>query len=94
MKVLLDECIPRKFKIHFPEHDCTTVPELGLAGTKNGELLSLAEQRGFEVFVTLDRGIQYEQNLPHRKIAVIIIRARSSRLADLLPYVPECTRDS
>ena len=90
MKVLLDECIPRKFKHSLMDHECRTVPEEGLAGMKNGELLSLAELRGFEAFVTTDHGIEYEQNLAGRKIAVIIIRATSNQLADLMPHVPAC----
>jgi hypothetical protein len=61
-RILLDECIPRRLKKHLAEHDCFTVSELGLAGKKNGELLSLAEADGFQVFVTLDRGLAYEQN--------------------------------
>jgi len=68
VRVLLDECVPRKFKEHFPGHECVTVPELGLAGKKNGELLSLAEEAGFQVFITLDQGIEYEQNLMGRRI--------------------------
>ena len=63
MKILLDECIPRRFKESLVGHICLTVPEVGLAGRKNGELLSLAEQDGFEVFLTLDKGLQYQQNL-------------------------------
>ena len=50
MKVLIDECIPRKIKRSLPGHECQTVPEAGLAGKTNGELLSLAERQGFEVF--------------------------------------------
>jgi len=65
------------------------VPELGLAGKKNGELLSLAEADGFEVFITLDRGIAYQQNLSGRNIAVMLIRAKSSRLADLISRVAD-----
>jgi predicted nuclease of predicted toxin-antitoxin system len=49
MKILLDECIPRKLKNALPEHECQTVPEAGLAGLKNGRLLSLAEKAGFEL---------------------------------------------
>jgi hypothetical protein len=90
MKVLLDECIPRKFKAELGGYDCSTVPECGLAGKKNGELLALAETQGFDAFVTLDRGIQYQQNLAGRSIAVLIIRANSNRLTDLLPHVTEC----
>ena len=89
MKVLLDECIPRKFKHHLSGLECYTVPEEGLAGKKNGELLSLAQEAGFEVFLTVDRGIEFEQNLKQRSIAVVIIRAQSSRLSDLLVHVPE-----
>jgi hypothetical protein len=63
MKILIDECIPQKFKRNLPGHDCLTVPEAGLAGAGNGQLLSLAEERGFEVFLTIDRGFEYEQNL-------------------------------
>lgn len=90
MRILLDECVPRKLKNSIAEHDCRTVPEAGLAGEKNGELLALAERLGFEVFVTMDKGVEYEQNLSERKIAIIILRARSNRLIDLLRYVPAC----
>ncbi len=55
MKILFDECIPRKFKNSFTEYESLTVPEAGLAGKKNGELLTLAERRGFEVFLTIDK---------------------------------------
>ena len=92
MKLLLDECVPRKFKNHLPGHECHTVPEAGLGGKKNGELLSLAESAGFQVFLTLDRGIEYEQNLRRRRIGIVLIRAKSSRLVDLLPHVPEVLR--
>jgi hypothetical protein len=92
MKVLLDECVPRKFKNSLSRHDCSTVPEEGFAGKKNGELLALAESAGFQVFLTLDRGIEYQQNLPPRTIAVVIIRTKSSRLAELLPHVPDLLR--
>jgi len=68
------------------------VPEEGLAGKKNGELLSLAEKSGFEVFLTLDRGLEYEQNLRQKCIAVILIYPKSSRLADLSPHSPEILR--
>ena len=91
MKVLIDECIPKKFKASLaaPEHECLTVPEAGLASKRNGELLDLAEPN-FDVFITLDRGIQYQQNLTGRKLAIIIIRAKSNRLVHLTPYASKC----
>jgi predicted nuclease of predicted toxin-antitoxin system len=88
MKLLLDECLPRKLKEYLPVHKCYTVPEAGWAGKKNGELLLLAEESGFEVFLTLDQGMEYQQNLEGRKISVVLVSTHSSRLADLLPRIP------
>ncbi len=88
MRILLDECIPRKLKNQLVGHICSTVPEAGFAGKKNGELLKLADEGGFEVFVTLDRGIEYQQNLAAQKLVVLVLRAKSSRLEDLIPHIP------
>ncbi|MEO7143455.1 MAG: hypothetical protein ABI165_08120 [Bryobacteraceae bacterium] len=59
MKILLDECIPRKLRNSLPDYECRTVPEAGLAGQKNGMLLSLAESDGIEAFFTVDKGLEY-----------------------------------
>ncbi len=83
-KLLLDECIPRKFKSHLSGYECLTVPAAGWAGKRNGELLSLAENAGFQVFVSLDQGIEFQQNLTGSNIAVILLDAKSNRLADLI----------
>ncbi len=90
MKVLLDECVPRKLKFAISGHYCQTVPEAGFAGKKNGQLLSLAESAGFELFFTLDKGLQYQQNMAKRSIAVLVVSAKSNRLADLLLVVESC----
>jgi len=90
MKVLLDECIPRKFKRSLPGHECKTVPEAGFAGKTNGELISVAEESGFDVLLTVDKGLASEPNLAGRRIAIIIVRTRSNRLADLLPHAGAC----
>jgi predicted nuclease of predicted toxin-antitoxin system len=89
MRLLFDECVSRLFKAGFAVHghECFTVPEVGLAGRKNGELLTLAEDK-FDVFVTIDKNIRYQQNLSGRKTAVLIIRARSSEIDDLLRELP------
>ncbi len=91
MNLLSDECVPRPLKrsLTVEGHSCATVPETGFAGKTNGELLLLAE-RSFQVFITLDKGLPYQQNLAAMTIAVLIIRAKSSRLADILPHVPAC----
>lgn len=91
MKLLFDECVSRLFKSGFAVrgYECYTVPEVGLAGRKNGELLTLAEGK-FDVFVTIDKNIRYQQNLSGRTIAILIIRARSSEIDDLLRELPAC----
>jgi len=88
VKLLLDECLPRDLRKHLRGHDCKTVPEAGLAGKANGQLLELAEQAGWQVLLTMDRGMPYQQNLAGRTLSLAIIRARSNRLPDLLPHVP------
>lgn len=89
MKILLDESLPRRLKQHFPaEIFVATVPDQQWHGKKNGELLSLAAAE-FDIFVTIDSGIPYQQNLAGHELAVIILQAVSNRLADLLPLVPE-----
>ncbi|HXM68942.1 MAG TPA: DUF5615 family PIN-like protein [Candidatus Acidoferrum sp.] len=91
MKILLDECVPRRFSesLSGGGNECLTVPEADFAGKSNGELLLLAEGR-FGAFVTLDKGLAYQQNLTGRRIGIILIRAKSARLADLLPHAKAC----
>ena len=92
MKLLLDECVPRRFKNHLPGHESQTVPEAGFAGKKNGELLALAEKAGFQIFLTLDRGIEYQQNLQRHRMAIVLVHVNSSRLVDLVPHAAEVLR--
>jgi predicted nuclease of predicted toxin-antitoxin system len=86
VKVLLDECIDRRLARDIAGHEVKTVPQMGWATIKNGELLTLAE-KDFEVFVTVDRNLSFQQNLPKYNVAVIVLRARSNRLRDLRPLV-------
>jgi hypothetical protein len=90
MRILIDECIDERFRNYLPGHDCQTARYAGLAGLKNGDLLTAAETAKFDIFLTVDQGIEYQQNLTARKIAIIIFRAKSNRLKDLLPHVPAC----
>lgn len=86
MRLLLDECIDRKLAREFAGYEVKTVPQMGWAGVKNGQLLTLAEAE-FDVFITVDRNLSFQQNLPQFDIAVVILQAPSNRLADLKPLV-------
>jgi hypothetical protein len=90
MRILIDECIDERFRNSLPGHDCQTARYAGFAGLKNGDLLDAAEKAKFDVFLTADQGIEYQQNLTARKLAIIIFHAKSNRLKDLLPLVPAC----
>lgn len=91
MKILIDECIPRKLKLDLLAHghECSTVQEAGFAGKRNGELIALAEL-SFDLFVTLDKNLQYQQNLAGRKISILIVRTKSNRITDIRPHLAAC----
>lgn len=86
MRVLLDECLPRRLKRDLVGHDARTTPEMGWASKRNGELLRLAALE-FDVFVTVDRKLQYQQNVSAFNIAVIVMVAQSNTLLDLQPLM-------
>ena len=87
MRVLLDECVDWRLARDIVGHEVKTAHQMGWATIKNGELLALASKH-FEVFVTVDRNLASQQNLSAFSIAVVVIRARSNRLAELRPLVP------
>ncbi len=91
MRILLDECVDRRFSRYIDNHDVHTVPGYGWAGLKNGELLRRA-QAEFDVFVTVDKNLPSQHDLARLSIAVIVLQSRSNRLADLQRVVPEFLR--
>jgi hypothetical protein len=84
VKILLDECLDRRIAKEIVGYEVKTVPQMNWIGVKNGELMRLA-QIEFDVFITVDRNLSFQQNLPKFNIAVLVLRAKSNRLADLLP---------
>jgi hypothetical protein len=85
VKILLDECVDRRFAREFPEHEVSTVPQMGWVGIKNGELMSLASS-DFDIFITVDRNLSYQQDLSKYDIAVLVLRSISNRYDDLQPF--------
>lgn len=86
MRLLLDECLPRTLKKEFHGHKIQTVPEMGWAGKKNGELLRLAEKQ-FDAFITLDQNLQYQQNLSKASMAVLLLSVPNNRFESIQPLV-------
>ena len=87
MRLLLDECVPKRLKRELPDHDARTVQDLGWAGIKNGALLRLANGQ-FDALLTVDQGIEYQQNLSGLSISVVVMVAPSNDIDDIRPLLP------
>lgn len=88
MRILIDECVDQRFRRLLPGHECQNAAYAGLAGSKNGALLAAAETAGFEVLITTDQAIQFQQNLTLRRISIVVLIAPSNRLHDLRALIP------
>lgn len=92
MRILLDECLPRRLRKELPGHDVLTVAEMAWSGKKNGELLQLMVADGIEVFITADQGLRYQQHLSAFRVGVILFVSVRNRLPDLVPLMPAVAR--
>lgn len=88
MRLLLDESVPRRLRRSLPTHAVRTVGEMGWEGIKNGELLARAAVE-FDAFVTVDKNLEYQQNINALPISVIVLHAQSNELPYLIPLMPE-----
>jgi len=89
LRILLDECVPRRLKRSFRGHQLVlTVPDAGFTGLKNGNLLRHIVGK-FDVFITTDKNIQFQQNLAAWDIGFVLLRALSNDIVDIEPLVPK-----
>ena len=88
MKVLLDECVDWRLARDIVGHEVRTARQMGWSATKNGDLLARASEH-FDVFVTVDRNLTFQQNTASLPIAVVVLQAKTNRLADFKPLVPK-----
>jgi len=88
MRVLLDECLPRRLKKHLQPLEVVTVPEAGWAGKKNGDLLRTANGT-IDVFVTIDKNLISQQAIGALSFGIVVLKVKSNRLADIMPWVAD-----
>ena len=88
MRILLDEQLPRQLAPYLIGHDTRTVQQESWAGLKNGVLLTSAEAAGFDVFLTGDQNLEFQQNISKRRLGVVVLCAASNALEDLVPLIP------
>lgn len=88
MKILFDHNLPRRLREHLPGHEIRTTQEMKWEQLRNGELMSVAAAAGFEVFVTIDKQIEHQQNLATLALTVVVVDGKSNALPALLPFTP------
>ncbi|MBK5291929.1 MAG: hypothetical protein JJE04_09670 [Acidobacteriia bacterium] len=88
MLLLLDECVPRPLKWDLVGHDVRHVVDMGWSLKRNGELLRLMVAERFEVLLTVDQNLEFQQNLRATGIGVVVVLAKTNRVKELRPLVP------
>ena len=88
MNILFDENFPRPLRRFFPDQQVTTVQRMEWLEAENGDLLAVAEAE-FDVLLSADKGIKYQQNFTGHDIAVIVLRAQDNRMPTLIPLMPK-----
>jgi len=89
MKLLLDENLPKRLKLDFPEHEIYTVYDKGWNGKKNGELMQLLIAEDFKALFTFDKNLQYQQNFKKYSIPVLVLNATDNTYLTLSKLVPK-----
>jgi hypothetical protein len=88
VRLLLDECVPKRLRRELEGHSVRTTPEMGWAGLRNGELLRRAEHQ-FDVFITVDQNLEFQQNLEGFSIGIVLLVATSNDINALRPLMPQ-----
>ena len=87
MKVLLDECVTRKLKSRLPNHSVATVREMQWNGLRNGNLMRVAVEAGFDVLLTIDKNLEYQQNLKSFDIIVAVFDVKDNKVPYYEPFL-------
>ncbi len=87
MKLLLDENLPKRLKQDFPEFEVSTVRDAGWNGLSNGHLIKRMRENNFEVLITFDKNLQFQQNFDKYPVHVIVLNASSNRYKNLTPLI-------
>jgi predicted nuclease of predicted toxin-antitoxin system len=88
MKILLDECITKRLKTHLTEFDVFTVRELNLSGIKNGKLMTYCAENDFDILLTIDKNLMYQQNLDKYPITIAVLNCLTSKIEELTTFLP------
>ena len=88
MKILLDECVNKRLKSYLNDFEVYTVTEMGWSGTKNGELMSLCVAGWFDIILTIDKNMVYQQNIEKYSISIVVLNSQTSKIEELIQFIP------
>ncbi len=88
MKILLDECLDWRLKKSLEDFTVISVADMNWKGIKNGNLMSLAIDNGFDIFLTVDKNLEFQQNLKRYAIALVVLDSKSNNIRSLLEFIP------
>ena len=88
MKILLDECVTKRLKEHLKEYEVLTVRELNLSGIKNGKLLTYCVENNFDILLTIDKNLMFQQNLDQYAVTIVILNCQTSKIEELVTFLP------
>lgn len=88
MSILLDECVTKHRKPYLSDHEVFTVREMKWSGIKNGKLMALCVERGFDILLTIDKNLQHQQNLEKYPITIVILNCLTSTVQELVTFLP------
>jgi predicted nuclease of predicted toxin-antitoxin system len=87
MKILLDECVTKRLKNHLTEFEVFTVRELGLGGVKNGKLMEYCVENNFDILLTIDKNLIYQQNLEKYPVTIVVLNCFTSKIEELVTFL-------
>jgi predicted nuclease of predicted toxin-antitoxin system len=88
MKILLDECVTKHLKKHLQEFEVYTVRELQLGGVKNGVLMRFCVENHFDMLLTIDKNLLFQQNLENYNVTIVVLNSKTSKVEELIPFLP------
>lgn len=88
MKILLDECVTKRLKKHLEEFEVFTVRELGLSGVKNGKLMTYCIDNNFDILLTIDKNLMFQQNPEKYPLTIVVLNSLTSKIEELVTFLP------
>lgn len=88
MKILLDECVTKHLKAYLNEYEVFTVREMGWSGVKNGKLMVLCVENKFDILLTIDKNLQFQQNLDRSPVTIVVLNSFTSKVEELVQFLP------